>query len=552
MDFATPLRRLTASSVAITFASYYLCESASRGPVFTEVKFYVSLYVIWMLHFSAWALYRIIIYPKLLSPLRHLPEPTADRSWWNGYMHRTFSGMNVAESAQWQSEIKHDGVFRYLGILNSERLVFTSVEGVVEVLQRANDFVQPQLLAKIAGRILGPGLVLVNGEEHKRQRRLLLPSFSTRQIRDLYPVFWSKAVETTAKFTTLVQQTASEKGFSTPFEIDYHAGHAALDSIKSPDSDLVRNYRRTFNPTRLWQAMAVLLKFAIPAGILDRIPIRQNKDVDTARQLLRDACAASVREKKALQAKGELTTHDIISALIRDRKVVEDEELVTHMMVMLGAGHETVVVGLTWTLYELCRRPEWQKALRAEARAKLPSPDTNSEPSAYSTEVDSMPLLNAFISESLRYWPPIPQVLKNATDDTTVAGVFVPATTKVVVSIYGFNRDPRNWGPDAAEFRPERWYSRDETTGAVRFDATGGALSKYSLMSFIHGPRDCIGRVFARHEMLCVLACCVGRFEFILSDESQLDEKKVAVSGGGFSSKPLHGIEVKARQVPGW
>ncbi|KAI1503274.1 cytochrome P450 4A12A [Biscogniauxia marginata] len=563
MDFATPLRIIILSSTIVALAFVHFSKQWAERSFFSDLRFYGYLYMIWIVHFLVWASYRIIIRPKYLSPLRHLPEPTEDRSWWNGYAHRTFSGMNGAEAAQWQKEIIHKGVFRYLGILNSERLVFTSVEGCMEVLQRANDFVQPRLLTNIAARIIGPGIVLINGEQHKRQRRLLLPSFSMKQIRDLHPVFWGKAVEITHKFTEMVARTSSPGGFSASFEIDYHAGHVALDviskaalgvdfqSIKNPNSDLVWNYRRTFNPTRLWQVMAVL-KFIIPPVILENLPIRQNKDGDRTVTLLRDACTASVREKKALAAKGELVTHDIISALIRDRKVVDDGELVTHMMMMLGAGHETVSVGLTWCMYELCRRPEWQEALRSEVRANLPSPDADIEPSAHSTDVDKMPLLNAFVSECLRYWPPIPQVLKNAAIDTTVAGVFIPATTKIVISIFGFNRDPHNWGEDADKFKPERWYRYDEKADTYKYDPLGGALSKFSLMSFIHGPRDCIGRVFAKHEMLCVLACWVGRFEFVLSEKEYMNEKKVAISGGGFSSKPLHGIHVNARVVPGW
>ncbi|KAI0484816.1 cytochrome P450 4A12A [Xylariaceae sp. FL0804] len=577
MDIAITIRKLALSSVAAGTAVYGVSGKWSDGtPHISDLRLWTCLAASFWLHMSVWAFYRVILWPKYLSPLRHLPEPTVSRSWWNGYVQRTFQGMNGAETAQWQREIKHDGVFRYLGVLNSERLVFTSVEGCLEVLQRADDFIQPRLLSDLAERILGPGLVLVNGHEHRRQRRLLLPSFSMRQIRSLFPVFWAKAVEIQARFDRMVAETATKDGFSAPMEIDEHAGHVALDviskaalgvdfrSIAAPDNALVATYRRIFSPTRLWVAMA-LCKYFVPAALLEGLPIRQNAEVDRAKALLRGACSASVAEKKALFAKGELESQDIVSALIRDRAVADDEELVTHMMMMLGAGHETVSVGLTWCMYELCRRPEWQAAIRAEVRANLPSPGPSSSekpekkdsgggttPDAYSIEPDRMPLLHAFVSECLRYWPPIPMVLKSAVRDTTVAGVFVPANTKMVLSIYGFNRAVENWGPDAEDFRPERWLDGYGTPAAVSFNPVGGALSKYSLMSFIHGPRDCIGRVFARHEMLCVLSCWVGRFEFSLADSAQAEERNVDVSGGGFSSKPLHGIHAKARRVPGW
>ncbi|KAI5917073.1 cytochrome P450 4A12A [Camillea tinctor] len=563
MDFATHFRRITLSSTIISLALTHFSKRWSERIYFFDLNFYGCLYSIWVVHLFAWVIYRVVIRPKYISPLRHLPEPTADRSWWNGYAHRDFSGMNGAKVVQWGKEIKHNGVFRYLGILNSERLVFTSVQGCVEVLQRADDFIQPIIFTHLISRLVGPGIVLINGEEHKRQRKLLLPSFSMKQIRDLNPIFWGKAAEITQKFTEMVSQTSSPSGFSAPFDIDDHCGHLALDiiskaalgvdfqCIRNPSSNLVWNYRRAFNPTRVWQVLG-LIKFVIPSMIIDRLPIKENRDLDKAAALIRKACRDSVREKKELAAKGELVTHDIISTLIRDRKVVDDEELITHMMMMLGAGHETVSVGLTWCMYELARRPSWQEALRDEVRANLPSPDEGVVPSPHSTDVDRMPLINAFISECLRYWPPIPLFLKNAAADTTVAGVFVPATTKIVISVFGFNRDPQNWGEDANEFKPERWYKYDEAVRTYKYDPLGGARSKYAFLSFNHGPRDCIGRVFARYEMQYALACWVGRFEFVLSDINHQDEKNVAISGGTLSSKPLHGIVVNARTIPGW
>lgn len=460
--------------------------------------------------------------------------------------------------------LKHNGIFRFLGLLNCERVVVTSPEALAEVLTRMDDFIQPIHLSFMAKQILGPGIVLVNGEEHKRQRRLLLPSFAMKHIRAQQTIYWAKAVEATEKLMDHVRATASPatgKHQSDKLEIGELASMAALDvisaaalgrdfgAIADPNSALIRHYRMVFEPTR-WFQILCCLKFAIPERIIDSLPMRHNTDVQTATRAMRDVCRDTVREKRARLARGELHDSDIVSALLRDRnKELEDDDLVTQMMTMLGAGHETVSVAITWGVYEMCRRPALQAQIRAEIRARLPTPAAGAEaPAASRLELDEMPLLNAFCAEVLRYWPPIPMIVRTAVVDTHIQGVFVPASTKIVLPIAGINRDARIWGPDADRFDIGRWY--DEQTG--RYDSTGGLRSKYGLMSFIHGPRDCMGRNFAKAEMACMLACWIGRFEFSLNDAADMDEKNVPLSGGAFSSKPLKGIWVRAKQVPGW
>jgi cytochrome P450 len=86
----------------------------------------------------------------------------------------------------------HKHMFRYLGILNSERIVVTSPEALAEVCTRNYDFPKSRQAALVAGDLLGRGLVLTDGDEHKQQRKMLLPSFSSKNIRALYPCFGAR------------------------------------------------------------------------------------------------------------------------------------------------------------------------------------------------------------------------------------------------------------------------------------------------------------------------------------------------------------------------
>lgn len=448
--------------------------------------------------------------------------------------------------------IPHDGIYRYLGIFNSERIVTTSPKALAEVCTRTYEFVKPRQLKHIGAQILGPGLVLTDGDVHKRQRKIISPSFSSKHIKDLYPTYWNKAKEATRIMTDLFKNDRS--GVQT-FDIDGWSSRAALDlitlaalgkdfdTLQEPDSDLNKTYRVVFEPTRLLQFLAIL-KYFIHPKIIEAIPLKRNVGIEVASQTIRRICKKVIHDKKERLAKGELKDLDILSVILRGEDMDKDE-MVSQMMTFLAAGHETVSVAITYAIYMMCVQPEWQTKLREEVRATVPSIDT--ETAIVANDIDQLPLLNAFCNEVLRFWPPVPMTTRSAACDTTLLGEHIPKDTRIIIAITGTNRDSAIWGPDADEFKPTRWLNAEG-----KIDATGGASSKYGLLSFMHGPRSCIGQGFAKAEMACILAAWVGRFGFELRDQELMDISKLKLSGGSFSAKPLDGVHVKARVVEGW
>lgn len=112
---------------------------------------------------------------------------------------------------------------------------------------------------------------------------------------------------------------------------------------------------------------------------------------------------------------------------------------------------------------------------------------------------------------------------------------------------WAINKDEAQWGPDAAKFNPDRWLPSDENPRS----ANGGAPSNYALMTFLHGPRSCIGSGFAKAEFACLVAAWIGRFEFSLNDPKEHDEKNMVIKGG-VTAKPAKGMYVKTKVVEGW
>jgi len=79
----------------------------------------------------------------------------------------------------------------------------------------------------------------------------------------------------------------------------------------------------------------------------------------------------------------------------------------------------------------------------------------------------------------------------------------------------------------------------------------GGAESNYAFMTFLHGPRSCIGAAFARAELACLLAACVGRFEYELADEAMADERNIKLKAA-VTARPAYGMPLRTRVVEGW
>lgn len=104
---------------------------------------------------------------------------------------------------------------------------------------------------------------------------------------------------------------------------------------------------------------------------------------------------------------------------------------------------------------------------------------------------------------------------------------------------WAVNRNPRLWGPNSEEFVPERWI--DQTGRATM---SGGADSNYSFLTFLHGPRSCIGERFARAELRALLAALVGNFELQMADPNA-----EIVVGGTITSKPMNGMKLKLKPV---
>lgn len=379
-----------------------------------------------------------------------------------------------------------------------------------------------------------------------------MPAFAYRHVKDIYPLFWSKSCELAKAITQETQAEGAEPPqdlSSAPVvEMASWASRATLDiigeagmgqdfnSLEDPQNELMRAYRNIFVSRRQDDILG-LLSLILPRWFLQALPVKRNSEVIEGIGTIRRVSHELIRQKKLDMSQNKRAGLDILSVALQSGAFAE-ENLVDQLMTFLAAGHETTATAMTWAAYLLCRHPDVQSRLRNEVRNGLPSIDETSTPLA-AADLDRLPFLHAVCNEVLRLCPPVRLTVREAACDTTVQGEFVPAGTRIILCPMATNTSVALWGDDAGDFKPDRWLdaSARPTTGRAN----------YAFLTFLHGPRSCIGEKFARAEFACLLAALVGRFEMELVDKDR--EMEVA---GGITTKPKRGLQVRMRVLAGW
>ncbi|KAL8777119.1 MAG: hypothetical protein Q9213_008000 [Squamulea squamosa] len=480
---------------------------------------------------------------------------------------------------RWNNEVPHQGMIRYLDFFNRERLLVLGSRALTEVLiQKPYDFTKPPQFARGIGNILGVGLFFAEGDEHKRQRKSLLPAFSYRCVKDFSPMFWSKSQELVHSLGHHISMPGNED-----IDVDDWVSRATLDviglatfgndfnTIQAPFSAVAEAYRTILSPGR-WSQMLGFLRFFLPEWVSRLIPIQQTSEITQAINYIKGLCRQEVKDKKHQDILCPWEPHDRnILSIAASSSQFSTDDLVNQLMTFLIAGHETITAAMGWSIYEFCRDPEIQQRLRTEIRTHIPSQhfySTTTEGFGVRGEgkfearfIDRCTYLHAFCSEILRLYPPIPLTMRVATHDTSIMGTFIPKGTTIILAPWATNASIAIWGEDAHLFKPERWLNTKNTLPSSLPDSTPGLEepldntrmnllerhktvhpeSAYSFMTFLHGPRSCIGQSFARAELACLIAAWVDRFDTSFAVDHEKGQTQGDLNGG---ERYMNGVKV--------
>jgi cytochrome P450 len=178
-----------------------------------------------------------------------------------------------------------------------------------------------------------------------------------------------------------------------------------------------------------------------------------------------------------------------------------DRQLRDEAMTIFIAGHETTANALTWAWYLLSQHPEIETALQREVAEVLGTRQATFE------DVPKLQLTERIFSESLRLYPPLWIIGRQAMADVKIGDYDVPKGSYCFVSPFVMQRDPRYF-PDPEKFDPDRWLPEAKA-----------ARPKYSYFPFSGGSRSCLGENFAWMEGALLMAMVVQKWQFRLQPD---------------------------------
>ncbi|KAL8644049.1 MAG: hypothetical protein Q9210_007447, partial [Variospora velana] len=214
---------------------------------------------------------------------------------------------------------------------------------------------------------------------------------------------------------------------------------------------------------------------------------------------MRDLCKKIIRDR---DEHPKPDAKDLLNVMLNgvDRETGEKlgvENVIYQIPTLLGGGYETTGATLCFIYYFLCNNPDKLRRAQQEVDEivgdKVLSYDM----------LRNLKYLDACMKESLRLQHPVSLLTRFAIKDTVLGGKYFIKKGQMVSGIWRhFHRDPKVWGDDADEFRPERM-----------LDVNFKELPPNSWKPFGDGLRACIGRGFAEQEILINMAMTLQKFD---------------------------------------
>jgi cytochrome P450 len=311
-------------------------------------------------------------------------------------------------------------------------------------------------------------LIVLDGDEHLRERRLMLPSFHGERMRLYGDLIAEVAERHVAGWPAERPFPVADTMRAIALEVILRAvfGVEDRERMRRAERSLRRFLESASPPYRL---LALLL--VRPGGLTMRTWQRLAPTVRRVDAIVYD----EIDRRRADPHVAE--RDDILSMLLQardeDGRPMPDEHLRDELVTLLAAGHETTATALGWALERLVREPRAMDRLVDEVRSG-----------------DGEEYLDAVVKETLRLRTVVPFSLRQLTTPVTIGGWDLPAGVRVAPCIHLVHRDPDVY-PDPEVFRPERFLGRPAGT--------------YTWIPFGGGTRRCLGGSFAVFEMKTVL-----------------------------------------------
>jgi cytochrome P450 len=357
--------------------------------------------------------------------------------------------------------------------------------------------------------------LFLDGAEHLRQRRLLLPAFHGEQMASHAVAMRAAADNAIASWPTAQQFPIHPQLRAITFETIIRTVFGFQDDASG--SELRTLMRQLF---ALYSSGLGTL-FSLPAM---RIDAGRFSPWGRAVRLSRRIDSILFAEFARRRSDGVEGRADVLSMLLaaryEDDLAIPDQVIRDEMYTLMLAGHETTAATMAWVINRLVTRPDAMERARAEVASVLNGAQLDA------SHVGKLKYVEAVINETMRLDPVIPNFARILTRPLTIAGHELPAGVSIAPCIYLVHRRAELW-PDPEQFKPERFLESRQ--------------SPYTFFPFGGGSRRCLGAAFATYQMKIVIAQILSRVEL-----KKVDSYTAKATRRGIAFAPSEGLPVIA------
>lgn len=361
-------------------------------------------------------------------------------------------------------------------------------------------------------------LILMDGDRHRRERKLLMPSFHgdrlktySHQIRQITLTalqHWQPGQRFVAR--SFMQDITLEVIIQVIFGLNQGPRYKTLKAILVQWLDLIDSPLRS--------SILFLRVLQVDWGKYSPWGAMRNQ-----RQQIYDLLQAEIEERRS-QDLSQRT--DILSLMMEARdeqgEALSDPELRDEMLTLMFAGHETTATILAWAIYEIHHNP----AIKDRLHQDLATVPASTDPLA----LIQLPYLKAVSQEVLRKYPVIPSLFPRIPQESMVLGGYQFDTSHLIyISGYLLHHREEIY-PNPQQFNPDRFLDR--------------TYSPYEYLPFGGGNRRCLGYALAEMELRLVLATILQHFELELAES-----KPVVYQRRGFTLSPKGGVKMRVLQA---
>ncbi|KAK1277951.1 Cytochrome P450 [Acorus gramineus] len=382
------------------------------------------------------------------------------------------------------------------------RICITDLEMVKQVLSNKFGFFTKENPNPAIVALLGKGLILTEGVDWARHRRVLNPAFTMDKLK----VMTKRMGACTLSMLDSWREGCSEIEISQQFQ-ELTADiicHTAFGSSYAEGKEVFKAQNEL-----LMLATASSTDFIFPGS--QYLPTKWNR----RKWELERKAASTLRKmiQSRLDSKDSEYRNDLLGLMMESPKNVSGDELcglalsideiIDECKTFFFAGQETTSYWLTWTMFLLSSNQDWQEKLREEVLRECGTgiPDADM--------LSKLRLVTLVLLEALRLYSPVFLMLRNTSKKMKLGKVTIPKDVLVTIPLAIIHRREKYWGADANEFNPYRFAD----------GISKAASHPNALVAFSMGPRSCIGQNFAMLEGKMVLAMILQRFSFSLSPQ---------------------------------